>query len=127
MLLQDQELRLVSGGDCPDHNHSYDRTPTHDFLVGLQGIASVAPTTGNVTLGDNDDHVLVDTTAGTVTVTLPRATSGREYEVTKVTAPNSVNVVPSGTDTVLGTTGVTWASQWTSIRFKAITGGWVAI
>lgn len=72
----------------------------------------------------NDDFILV---GATCTVTLPLAARGREIEVVKTFAGGYVNIVPTSTDTLVGTTLVQILVQWTALRFKAISGGWILI
>lgn len=93
----------------------------------LQGAQTQNPVTSDYTVTARDDIILVDTTTGVVTITLPTAAQGREFEVVKTTIPNRIDVVPSGTDTILWTTGVSIFNRGTAIRFKATTGNWIAI
>lgn len=88
--------------------------------------------TSATTLQIDDDVVLVDTSGGSVTVTLPAVTDAmiynrQEHEVVKTSASNTMTIVPSGSDTVVGTTSVAATIQWTALRFRAISGGWVLI
>ena len=120
-----QEELLTNLGDCPLHYHSHDRVPTHDTLAGLQQMAKqVSPTGTTYTVTDKDDHILC---RQTMTVQLPRAVGGKEYEVTMMFTPGTVTVTPTGSDTVMGTTSCYTTIQWTSLRFKAIFGGWILI
>jgi len=119
------EDQLTNTGDCHLHYHSADRMPTHDTVGRLQDVANrVYPVGSTYIATDKDDFILCNQTC---TITLPRAVAGREYEVTMLFAPGTVTVVPTGTDTVMGTTSCYTTVQWTSMRFKAITGGWILI
>ena len=123
-----QESSLVSGGDCFEHWHSSDRTPTHDTVLQYQSLATVRSVTTDVTVDDRWDYILVDTSTGNRTVTLPLANNGREIEVIKATAANKVTILPSGADTIIGATGVIIQSRFDAIRLKAVHGtGWFAI
>lgn len=126
-MLVELDPTLVNGGDCFAHYHSEDRVPRHDTLKGLQSVAERRSVTGDTTLTDSNDFVLVDTSAGNVMITLPRALGGKEYEVTKTSPFNYIAVVPAAGETILGETEVRIFNQWTSIRFKAVAGGWIAI
>jgi len=120
----DEDSSLVGGGDCFSHWHSSDRVPTAAFLHGLQGVAAKTTVTGNYQATKNDDYLLVDTTAGNVTVTLDAARNGNEVEVLKVVAPNTIFVVPLGSDTVMGTTGVSFSTDGAAIHFKSFGTDW---
>ena len=122
-----EDRSLVSGGDCFSHWHSEDRRPTQSFLHGLQDIANQVPVSGPVTLKGSEDFVIVDTGAGNVTVTLPKAIRGIEIEVMKLRSANTIIVLPQGTDTILGMPGATITSGGASIRFKAVGTDWKPI
>ena len=120
-----QEALMLNGADCPLHFHSQDRVPTHDTLSALQGVAKqTIPTGEDYTATSQDDYILC---AGSCTVTLPPARNGQEYEIVKTFAGGVVTILPSGTDTIIGTTSVLVYVQWTALRFKAISGGWAII
>ena len=121
------EQELTGQGPTWLHYHPDDRTPTHDTLIRLQALQKFVTASGDYSVSDKDDFVLADTSAGNITVTLPRAADGREFEVVKTAAPGVVTVVPTGTDTILGTTGVTATAQWTALHFKATNGNWILI
>jgi len=88
--------------------------------------------TSSTALGSEDDVVLVDTSGGAVTVTLPVISDSmvrlkREYAVVLTDATNTLTVAPSGTDTVVGDTDVVVTVQWTALRFRATPGNWVIV
>jgi len=88
--------------------------------------------TGNTTLSSDDEIVLVDTTAGDVTITLPEISDAmvrlkREYEVVKVDAANTITIAPTGGDTVVGEPDALVTVQWTALRFRATPGNWVIV
>ena len=97
-----------------------------DTTVGAYSVTTAT------TLGSQDEVVLVDTTGGDITITLPgisddMARSKREYEVVKTVAANTVTIVPTGADTVVGDASVVVDLQWTALRFRATSGNWVLI
>jgi len=120
----DQEAALIQGGDCFSHYHSADRVPTQDFMHGLQTIARQNPVTANYTVTAKDDYVLVDTSAGNVTITMPRAIGGVEVEILKMFPQNTIFVVPEGSDTILMATGATISIGNAAIHFKAFGTDW---
>lgn len=119
-----QEAALINGGDCFSHWHSEDRVPSQDFLHGLHAVSAQSPVSANATLTGSEDFILVDTSAGNVTVTLPRAINGTEVEIMKKYLANTLIILPQGSDTILLTTGVTIQSGGASLRFKAIGSDW---
>lgn len=114
---------LIGGGDCLHHYHNSDRFPPRDTMLWLQSLAKTTTPSGNYTVTSSDDIIKV---GGQYTITLPVAKSGREIEVISTTTL-PVTIVLSGSDTVCGETSVVIEEQWTALRFKAETGGWVLI
>jgi hypothetical protein len=120
-----QEEAQISGGDNPYHWHAHDRVVNHDTLTQLNQIANQRSiTTSTYTVQPSDDYLLVGTTS---TITLPAAKNGQEYEIVKVFSGGYIIILPAGTDTVVGTTSVLVTVQWTALRFKAVSGGWILI
>ena len=126
--ISDELLRQLTGmlnrGDCQDHYHSSDRQPSHDTLVGIQQTENVKTVTANYIVASIDDYLLVDTTSGNVTLTLPKAKNGRLLFFKKIVAANSMILSANGSDKIDGASTQTVAIQWTCIRLKAISGGW---
>jgi len=122
-----QESELTSLGDCQLHWHSSDRARSHTDVLALQAATPFLTVTANYTVTDAYDYVLVDTTSGNLTVTLPPAKGAREVEIAKKVAANTLVIIPSGSDTVVGDTSVVVTERWTSLRFKAYVGGWALI
>jgi len=67
----------------------------------------------NTTLTEADDILYVDTSGGTVTVTLPLAAStpGKEFFIKKVAAANTLTVNPAGSDTIDGAASLSWTTD----------------
>ena len=89
-------------------------------------------TTAATTLTEADDVLLVDTTGGNRTVTLPDAASvpGHEYVVKKWVAANTMTVAAAGADLIDGSASVATTTQYAVIRVASIltatgTWGWV--
>lgn len=122
-----QAQELVGGGDSLLHYHLSDRIPTHATLHGLQEVAVVRSVSANTTLTYEDDYVLVDTTAGSVAITLPASKAGKEFEIIKIAAANSVTVDGDGSETICGSTTMLLTTQWSAANMKAVAGGWVLI
>jgi len=105
-----------------------------DMVARLQArtVLHVATAT---TLTAAQDIVLVDTTAGSVTVTLPdaRAHAGKIYDIKKIPAANTLTVQASGSDTVDGGASSAWTTALESRRFESCivtepaTWGWIVV
>lgn len=122
-----QEATLTSGGDCFDHWHSTDRALSHDDVLAYQGLTLALEITGDHTVDNRGDFLLVDSSAGNVVITLPVANNGREIEVMKNASANYVSIVPAAGELILDSTEVRIFNYGTSLRFKAIPGGWFII
>lgn len=88
--------------------------------------------TASMTLSDEDEVVLVDTSSASLVVTLPEISDDmirekREFEVVKTSAANTLTITPGGTDTLVGETDARVTAQWTALRFRAASGNWVLI
>ena len=127
--------RFPNFGDIYDKLHMRELVRHLETLFGqvvVDTTRGAYAVTGNVTLGVEDEVVLVDTTAGDVTITLPAISDAvvrlkREYEVVKTAAANTLYIDPTGADTIVGDTDVIVAVQWTALRFRATPGDWVII
>lgn|SRR5574337_509646 len=126
-LSAEQFAQLVGNGECHIHSHPKEQLDFSDRLELMvaepdRGISS------NTTLTKADELVKVDTTTANVTITLPPADKGREFQIVKIATPNVAYVVPTAPDTVLGSaTGVVIYNQFTSIHLKAVSGGYILV
>ena len=123
--------QLVGNGYCFVHVHP--KVPL-DFtdLVQLGAVQPSSPITGDYELTRSDSLVLADTSAGSITVTMPLAARGREFQITKVTPQNALWIVPTAPDRILGSAiGVVLYNQYSSLHLKAVEGdagtNWIAI
>lgn len=75
-----------------------------------------------VTLTANDDIVLVDTTSGSVTVTLPdaRQHANHVFHVKKMIAANTCTVQRSGSDTIDGAATSAWTTRYECRSFASV-------
>lgn len=77
-----------------------------------------------------DDILLVDTTSGTITITLPAAINGRKLTIVKTASANNAILQPSGSDIILlasGTT-ITLTAKAESVVLKAVSSNtWVRL
>lgn len=91
----------------------------YDSLKLLQQLERVASVTAAYSVGYSDDFVLVDTTSGAVTVTLPLARNGVKITVIRTSGAANVTVACSGTDTINGAATVTIVSSYVPYTFKS--------
>lgn len=82
--------------------------------------------TASETVRPSDDFLLVDTTTGSVTLTLPLAASvrGQWLVIKKLVAANTLTVQGSGADLVDGVASVAWTSQYEVRRLYAGPDAW---
>jgi hypothetical protein len=103
--------------------------PTMLFKQGTQNNLSVATT---ATLTFNDDTVLCDATSGAITINLPSAAScpGKIYRIGKKDASaNAVIIDPASTQTVDGSTTLSFTTQWQVVTIMADGSGtnWITV
>jgi hypothetical protein len=125
MLTDFERQQLTNQSECYIHTHA--RSPLDQTSVSeIEAAAPVKPvTTATYSLTAADEHISI---AQTCTVTLPVAANGKEYRITLISTGDTLTIVPTGTDTVVGTTSVVVTVQWTSLHFKADTANnWVII
>ena len=122
-----QEQQLVGGNDTLLHFHLADRIPTHDTVRVAQGVMQQRTVTSSTTATDNDDVILVDSTAGSVTVNLPPSRRGKELILKKIVAANSMILDGNGAETIDGVATITVNTQWAVRRIKAYAGNWIII
>lgn len=125
MITPQQEALMLNGADCPLHYHSIDRVPTHDTLNQLEEVAHLESVSNSTYVATyDDDYINVNATS---IVTMPPAKAGKEIEVIKTFAGGTVTIIPTGANTIQGTTSVVATVQWTALRFKAMSDGWIII
>lgn len=118
----DQEMALVSGGDCTSHWHSEDRKPTQALLQGLQNIQKVLSATASYAASLDVDYNLIDTTVGVVSVTLPKARGNRVLVFTRTAGTNNIVLSPQLPDTVNGGTSLVITTSHAPVRLLALAG-----
>ncbi len=85
--------------------------------------------TGTMTLTYPLTLILVDTGAGSVTLTLPRAQTvpGFRVEVKKLTAANTLTLDADGSETIDGAATLAWTTRWQSYALIATGGTWYVV
>lgn len=101
------------------------RPEEEEFYRHQKNLSSI---TSPYSVSRGDYLLLVDTSAGSVTLSLPTSKNdGWECEIVKTDAANRVIILPSGTDTLVGETSVEVYDQWTALKFRAVSGGFVIV
>jgi hypothetical protein len=113
------ELELVSGRDTALHSHSFDRVPTQDTLEALSSVEKVRTVTATGSASLSDDILRVDTTAGTVTLTLPVPRNGKRFTMSRVAGGNNVTV-QGASGLINGAATATISANYTPLRLKAV-------
>lgn len=82
---------------------------------GVAGVQSVS-TSSTLTLTASPTLVLVNTSSGNVTLTLPPASevAGFRLEVKKLTSPHTLTLDASGSETIDGAATLAWSTQYQS-------------
>lgn len=119
MALNEQDqAELVNGGDTRLHYHNSDRVPTHDTLEGLAAVENIRSVDASYVSNYQDDFILVDSTAGAVTIDIPKPLTNR-VTVLRVAGANNVTVQSVGY-TVNGAASAIISSNYTPLRLKAL-------
>jgi hypothetical protein len=108
---------------------------THGLRLGRAMHLPIRTVTATATLGDSDHTVLVDATAGAVTINLPNPTTSsgvhrkrRVYVIKKIDASaNAVTVDPAGTQQIDGVTTRQLTAQWAAMRVQEHDAAWYLI
>jgi len=108
-------------------NRQEDKFPSRDSRVWQDSQETIRYVTASTTVSPDDDYILVDSTGGIVTVTLPDATTHRKITVIKTAGGSNVVIAPVGTDTINGAATYTITSSYTPMRLKGVTGGYIGI
>lgn len=116
-LTDTQFNQLTQGGECQIHSHPRHIMDADDFFND-EAAWPLREISANYTVRPNDGIVLVDTSAGNVTITLPHNDFNKEYQIVKVADPYVLTIVPTAPDTILGEVGVTVTAKLTSLHFK---------
>lgn len=100
--------------------------PSRDVRLWQDSQEITRTISANYTLTDRDDHLLVDSTSGNVTVTLPKIRNGKKYSIVHQTGSNLLTIQPTSPDTIVLPFGTTISIfKGSSLNFKAINNSWV--
>lgn len=87
------------------------------YLATQRSKVAVKEVTATYSAAFADEVILVDTTGGNVTITLPDATriSGKMYRIKRLTGGvNTLTVAGSGASTIDGAASISMPAQWAS-------------
>lgn len=115
-----QENELTSGGDTRLHYHLEDRVTNAQLAASMREVII----SSNYTARKDDDIIKV---TATCTVTLPKMVAQREIQVIQYFAGGTVTVIPSSTDTIMGTTSLVMTQPYSSAHLKGLNNDWVLI
>lgn len=89
----------------------------------------VRSVTASETLRESDAFLVVDTTGGSVTLTLPKAATmkGRILWVKKTVAANTVTLDADGSETIDGATTLAWSTQWVCYTILSDGAAWYIV
>lgn len=99
----------------------------HKHLETLQSIEVVKTVTANFTASYREDIIVADTSSGNITVTLPKSRGGKKFCVVKSSAANTLTVLFSGSETMLGINSVTITSLADARWFKGVQQGYIPL
>jgi hypothetical protein len=104
-----------------------DKFPSRDSRVWQDSQEKGTAVVSHYTVRSDDDYVLVDTTSGAVTITLPSTISRRKLTIIRTAGANNVTISPSGTDTIDGAASKTISVSYTPVRLKGFSGGYLSV
>ena len=104
-----------------------DKFPSRDSRVWQDSLETTKTISTNYSVTADDDYLLVDTTSGSVTITLPSAASGRKLTVQRIAGANNVILETSGADTIDGATTFTVSDTRRSVTIKSTHAGYITV
>lgn len=113
-----------------------DESPLGRALKKLENLLGRTPVfgatrtvTAATTIIDSDDVVLVDTTGGSITVTLPPAATnlGRRFTMKKMVAANTMTLDGNGAETIDGAATVAVTVQYAARTVQSDGSGWLIV
>lgn len=119
-LTEEQLSQLAGYGICLIHTHPKEDLGFSDILELMLAAPVTEVNTSPYSPTSKDMILLVDTTAGSITINMPIAAKGREFYIVKTAGNFPVYVVPfSGEEILNSGSGVSFTNIGTSIRLKA--------
>ena len=95
--------------------------------VGYSGGAGITTVTANLTVDQKHSSLLVDTSSGAVTITLPPSAKyfGQLLAIKKInSSTNAVILSPSGAETIDGAASDSFTNQWQVVRLQSNGTNW---
>lgn len=124
-LTEYQIAQLTLGGRCNLHQH--ETNLEHKHIDALQSLEVVTNTQVDHLVSYREDIITADTSAGSIVVTLPKSRGGKKFIVVKTSGLNTLTILFTGGETVLGSSSVITTALGDVKRFKGITGGYIPL
>lgn len=125
-LTPEQEQQLAGGGVCRIHTHEDERLLNHRDLEQLNAVKRPTSVSADYAAVYQDDIILVDTSAGAVSITLPGPRGGNEHVIIRVAGANSVTITPES-GLVDGAASASVSASYTPKRLKSIAGDYYSV
>ena len=112
-----EQVRLTSSGNLGVKTNSPNSTVDNNGSYG----SAITTVSSNTTLDNSHSTVLVDTSGGSITVTLPTASSAsrRVYNIKKVTSANTLTIDGDSTETIDGSETQDISNQYDSVSIQS--------
>lgn len=134
----DTEITIVKSVDGPavgiDGTNTFGAPTGRTELAGVIVVNNAPATplttkTANYTATAADHTIVVDATAGAVTITLPTAVGikGRTYTIKKIDNANNVVIDGNGSQTIDGSTTKTLTTQYQTVTVQSDNANWFVI
>lgn len=122
-----QHVLLTEGGACDLHFHPNDRVVQHEQLDQIQALKTIRSISANYVATAKDDILVIDTTSGNVSVTLPLAKGFKEFTIVKSVGVNVLTILFSGGQLMFSQSSIVLTTLSDVRTLKAISGGYIRI
>ena len=109
--------------DNQEHYHAADRFPSRDSLLWMNSLERVRSITADYTVVNDDDYLIVDTTAADATITLPAPLNGRKLVIANFAGSN--DVILTSTVDINGSASDFTIAAGATVVVKDIGGEWL--
>lgn len=103
-------------------------TPSNNLVINNRGVGGCTTKTSNYTVTSSDDVVLVNTSGGSVTITLPTAIDFKKLiTIKKISSSNTLNISTTLSQTIDGSTSISITVQYESLTLSSDGSNWFVI
>lgn len=124
--LDDVQYNELTGGGPTDLHH-HPKNVVREDIIQYQDATRLRTVSADYAVTYEDDVVIVDTSAGNVTVTLPLALGQKEFTIVKASTLNTVIIHFSGGQTCFTIVAFTLTNLADTKRLKGFNGNWTTI